>query len=72
MITSHYYNADTWHDIKNRGFEQYLTTRGSTGWNMYASVEGTYWKESTMGWKDAEEDSGIYSAWIKWIAQVTL
>jgi len=31
MITSHYYNADTWHDIKNRGFEQYLTTRGSTG-----------------------------------------
>lgn len=39
---------------------------------MYASVEGTYWKESTMGWKDAEENSVTYSAWIKWIAHVLL
>jgi hypothetical protein len=28
--------------------EQYLTTRGSTGQNMYASVEGTYWKKKML------------------------
>jgi hypothetical protein len=57
-----------WH--KKRASEQYLTTRGNNGQNMYAYVDGTYWIEITMGWKDAEEN--MNTTWNKWIAYVLL